>query len=102
MGAPGKDGLPLELSTDAEVEEADPQSAPVLDFFLSGARLARRGDKLRIVLDRRELPLATEWKPLLLRRAHGGAHKITIDLLDRRGLKVRNAVNRTDRGFDVP
>ncbi len=72
---------------------------PVLDFYLANAKLARRGDKVRIVLDRRELPLITEWKPLHLRRAHGGAHKITIDLLNRRGLKVKNAVNRSDRAF---
>lgn len=72
---------------------------PVLDFYLANGRLARRGDKVRVVLDRRELPLLTEWKPFLLRRARGGAHKITVDLLDRRGLKVKNAVNRSDRAF---
>ena len=72
---------------------------PVLDFYLANARLARRGDKVRIVLDRRELPLITEWKPQHLRRARGGMHKVTIDLLNRRGLKVKNAVNRSDRAF---
>jgi hypothetical protein len=71
----------------------------VLDFYLANGKLARRGDKLRIVLDRRELPLITEWKPHHLRRARGGTHKVTIDLLNRRGLKVKNAVNRTDRVF---
>ena len=100
IGDPGKDAQ--ELATDAEADAADPQRAPVLDFYLSGARLARRGDKVRVVLDRRELPLTTEWKPLLLKRARGGAHKLTIDLLDRRGLKVKNAVNRTDRAFALP
>jgi hypothetical protein len=69
---------------------------------VSGARLARRGDKVRIVLDKRELPLTTEWKPVPLRRARAGAHRLTIDLLDRRGLKVKNAVNRTDRAFVAP
>lgn len=75
---------------------------PVLDFYLSRVRLARRGDKLRVVLDRRELPLVTEWKPQHLRRARPGAHRLTIDLLNRRGLKVKNAVNRTDRAFSFP
>jgi hypothetical protein len=83
-------------------EPAPPQRAAVLDFYVSGARLARRGDKVRIVLDKRELPLSTEWKPVPLRRARAGAHRITIDLLDRRGLKVKNAVNRTDRAFVAP
>ena len=64
-------------------------------------RLARRGDKVRIVLDKRELPLATEWKPVALRRARHGTHKLTIDLLNRKGLKVKNAVNRTDRVFTI-
>lgn len=72
---------------------------PVLDFYLSNAKLSRRGDKLRIVLDKRELPLITEWKPQHLRRAHRGTHRVTIDLLNRKGLLVKNAVNRTDRIF---
>lgn len=74
---------------------------PVLDFYLSNAKVARRGDKIRIVLDKRELPLITEWKPQPLRRAHGGTHHLTIDLLNRKGLKVKNAVNRTDRAFSA-
>lgn len=92
----------------AEAKELDPlpdpapgRDRPVLDFYLSNGRLARRGDKLRIVLDRRELPLIVEWKPQRLRRARRGMHKVTIDLLNRRGLKVKNAVNRTDRAFTV-
>jgi hypothetical protein len=71
----------------------------VLDFYLSNSKLARRGDKLKVILDRRELPLVTEWKPQHLRRARLGPHKLTIDLLNRKGLKVKNAVNRTDRAF---
>lgn len=116
IGAPGKGAQRLELeratanatataaptpATDAP-EPAPPQRAAVLDFYVSGARLARRGDKVRIVLDKRELPLSTEWKPVPLRRARAGAHRITIDLLDRRGLKVKNAVNRSDRTFVAP
>jgi hypothetical protein len=74
---------------------------PVLDFYLANARLGRRGDKIWIVLDRRELPLITDWKPQPLRRAQGGTHRISIDLLSRKGVKVNNAVNRTDRVFTV-
>ena len=74
---------------------------PVLDFYLANARVARRGDKIRIVLDKRELPLITDWKPLLLPRAHAGTHAVTIDLLNRKGLKVKNVFNRTDRVFTV-
>ena len=74
---------------------------PVLDFYLANAKVARRGDKIRIVLDKRELPLITEWKPQPLHRARSGTHAVTIDLLNRKGLKVKNAVNRTDRVFSV-
>lgn len=91
---------------DAEPESGEPLAPPtpgadkpVLDFYLANAKLARRGDKIRLVLDRRELPLITEWKPQHLRRARSGSHKVTIDLLNRKGLKVKNAVNRTDRAF---
>lgn len=100
IGEPGKDAQ--DLSIDSGGDSAEDQREPVLDFYLSGAKLARRGDKVRVVLDKRELPLATEWKPVPLKRARAGAHRITIDLLDRRGLKVKNAVNRTDRNFIVP
>lgn len=72
---------------------------PVLDFYFANGKLGRRGDKVKIVLDRRELPLITDWKPHPLRRAHRGTRRISIDLLNRRGLKVNNVVNRTDRVF---
>lgn|GEM_PF-1585383 len=76
------------------------QTGPVhLDFYLSNARLARRGDKIRLVLDRRELPLGVKWEPIALRLRGAGPHKLSIDLLDRRGRKVKNALNRTDRGL---
>lgn len=97
---------PAQDPTEAKPAEPSPPPAPlpganrpVLDFYLSNARVARRGDKIRIVLDKRELPLITEWKPQPLRRAHAGTHHLTIDLLNRKGLKVKNAVNRTDRAF---
>ncbi|MGZ6124671.1 MAG: hypothetical protein ACXWLR_06905 [Myxococcales bacterium] len=92
--------------TEAKAPDPPPKAKaggnrPVLDFYLSNARVARRGDKIRIVLDKRELPLITEWKPHPLRRARSGTHHLTIDLLNRKGLKVKNAVNRTDRAFTV-
>jgi hypothetical protein len=34
-----------------------------------------------------------------LRHARPGPHKLTVDLLNRKGLKVKNAANRTDRAF---
>ncbi len=75
---------------------------PLLDFFLSGATLRPRGrgDKLRLVVDKKELPLVREWKPVPL-KVKAGEHRLTVDLLDRRGTKVRNAVNRTDRSFTL-
>jgi hypothetical protein len=116
VGEPAKDAPALKIGRDrqqqpdaAQPETEAPLEAlqpgadrPVLDFYLAHGRLARRGDKLRIVLDRRELPLIVEWKPQHLRRARRGAHRVTIDLLNRRGLTVKNAVNRTDRTFNAP
>jgi hypothetical protein len=72
---------------------------PVLDFYFANGKLGRRGDKVRLVLDKRELPLITEWKPLPLRRAHAGKHWLSVDLLSRKGLKVHNVANRSDRAF---
>lgn len=90
-------------SAPSEASQSSPgANRPVLDFYFSNGKLGRRGDKVRIVLDRRELPLITDWKPHPLRRAHKGTRRITIDLLNRKGLKVNNAVNRTDRVFTVP
>ena len=97
---------PPQDPTEAKQPEPPPPAVaggnrPVLDFYLANARVARRGDKIRIVLDKRELPLITEWKPLPLQRAHSGTHAVTIDLLNRKGLKVKNVFNRTDRVFAV-
>ncbi|MGE5047243.1 MAG: hypothetical protein ACM3PC_01640 [Deltaproteobacteria bacterium] len=115
VGEPAKDAPAPKFTREREQRnEGDPDAdvpleplqpgadRPVLDFYLAHGRLSRRGDKLRIVLDRRELPLIVEWKPQHLRRAHRGAHRLTIDLLNRRGLTVKNAVNRTDRTFHAP
>lgn len=103
IGDPARDAPDLKLTRE-KGEDADPQPGadrPVVDFYLSHGKLARRGDKLRIVLDRRELPLIVDWKPQHLRRAHKGTHRVTIDLLSRRGLMVKNAVNRTERIFTI-
>ena len=118
VGAPSEqlvlarlDESPPEAAADAGPGEAKPPepvatplpgaNRPVLDFYLSNAKLGRRGDKVRIVLDRRELPLITDWTPHPLRGARGGAHRISIDLLSRKGVKVTNVVNRSDRVFTV-
>jgi hypothetical protein len=103
IGEVAKDAPDLKITRERG-KDADPQPGadrPVLDFYLAHGKLARRGDKLRIVLDRRELPLIIDWKPQHLRRAHKGGHRLTIDLLNRRGLTVKNAVNRTDRAFTI-
>jgi len=74
---------------------------PALDFYLSHAKLDRRSYKVRIVLDRAELQLVKSWEPKRLPRLRPGRHHISIDLLDRRALKVPGALNRTDRTFST-
>jgi hypothetical protein len=106
IGVPSKALVIARIEQDgAQAKEPDPSSPvganrPVVDFYLSNARVGRRGDKVRIVLDRRELPLVTEWKPQSLRRAHG-THRIVMDLLNRKGLRVTNAINETARVFTI-
>lgn len=73
----------------------------VLDFYLSGAKLVRRGYRVRVVIDKKEYPTVRAWKPVRLDRLRAGAHRITIDLLDRRGNKVRDLQGRTDRTFSL-
>jgi len=75
---------------------------PALDFYLSNARLNRRSYKVRVVLDRKELQLVKSWEPRRLPRLRPGRHHLSIDLLDRRALKVPGALNRTDRTFSAP
>jgi len=75
---------------------------PALDFYLSHAKLGRRSYKVRVVLDRAELQLVKAWEPRRLPRLRPGRHHISIDLLDRRALKVPGALNRTDRTFHTP
>jgi len=106
IGVPSKALVVARIEQDgAQAKEPDPSSPvganrPVVDFYLSNARVGRRGDKVRIVLDRRELPLVTDWRPQSLRRAHG-THRIVMDLLNRKGLRVTNAINETARVFTI-
>ena len=67
----------------------------------SGQRNRGSESVLRLVVDKKELPLVREWRPLAL-KLKPGPHRLSVDLLDRRGTKVRNAVNRTDRAFTLP
>ncbi len=91
---PGKPILTLVLPT------GEPTSAPVLDVHVRGATLARRGSMVRIVIDKKEYPLLTEERPRRL-KLKKGKHRITVDLIDARGTKVGNVLNRTDRYFVV-
>lgn len=90
---------PPPLPAPAPVHRARP---PALDFYLSHAKLGRRSYKVRVVLDRAELQLVKAWEPRRLPRLRPGRHHISIDLLDRRALKVPGALNRTDRAFHTP
>jgi hypothetical protein len=78
--------------------------AKTLDFYLSNAHLGRgrHGDKVRVVLDKKELQLVNAWRPRPLGKLRPGVHHITIDLLDRLALKVPGPLNRTDRRFKTP
>ncbi len=81
-------------SASSEAAPAPPLPTPrALDFFLSLARLQEqgRGDKVRVVLNKRELPTQRAWRPLPL-PLQPGKNRVTIDLLDRRSTKVKNAV----------
>ena len=71
----------------------------LLDVHVKGAKLSRGGYKVRVVVDKKELPLVAEEKPLRLRLSPG-AHQVTVDLLDKRATKVA-PFNRTDRVFIV-
>jgi hypothetical protein len=74
---------------------------PILDFYVSNTQLGRRAAKVRLVLDKAELPLITAWEPKKLARLKPGEHRITIDLLDSKAQKAANTLNRTDRTFVV-
>ncbi len=109
--APSLDGSSDAGALEASAQPAKPSPAsarplPVqtaLDFYLSGAQLKEHGraNKIRVVIDKRELPIVRAWKPTRLPLKPGTNH-VTIDLLDRRSTKVKNAVNRTDRTITLP
>jgi hypothetical protein len=91
--------VPAPVPARAPAHRARP---PALDFYLSHVKLGRRSYKVRVVLDRAELQLVKAWEPRRLPRLRPGRHHISIDLLDRRALKVPGALNRTDRAFHTP
>jgi hypothetical protein len=84
------------VSPQGEGEEA---RSTRLDVVLSGGKLSRRGYKVRVVLDQKELQLMADGRPRKL-RLEPGKHRISVDLLDRRGTRV-SAFNRTERSFEV-
>ena len=94
----GAQGFESDATDGAPAKKAD---VPALDFYVSNAQLGRRGAKVRVVLDKAELPLLNTWEPKKLTRLKPGEHRITIDLLDSKGQKASNALNRTDRTFVV-
>jgi hypothetical protein len=107
------ESLPPAPSLDGSIDAGSASNPPAsirplpattaLDFYLSGAQLKPHGraDKVRVVIDKRELPMIRAWKPMKLPLKPGRNH-LTIDLLDRRSTKVKNAVNRTDRTITLP
>jgi hypothetical protein len=97
--APPPPPKPPAPAANAGVRRKQPRPQVQLDFFLSGARLVRRGYRVRVVIDKKEYPTIRSWKPLRLDRLKPGVHHATIDLLDRRGTKTQSALNRTDRVF---
>jgi hypothetical protein len=105
-GAKGFESEAIDTSDPAGSNGAAPSAAgkkpemPALDFYLRNVQLGRRAAKVRVVLDKAELPLINAWEPKRLARLKPGEHRITIDLLDK-GQKVANALNRTDRTFVV-
>ncbi|MFL5292716.1 MAG: hypothetical protein ACJ783_07475 [Myxococcales bacterium] len=100
-GAQGfeSDATGSEDATDAQ--GAKKPEMPTLDFYVSNGQLGRRTAKVRVVLDKSEMPLMVKWEPRRLARLKPGEHRLTIDLLDGKGQKVANALNRTDRTFVV-
>ena len=73
------------------------ETGALLDLHVGGGSLSKAGNKVRVVIDKKEYPLIVEEKPLKL-RLKPGTHRITVDLLDKRATKI-SPFNRTDRVF---
>jgi hypothetical protein len=93
---PKKPNLTLVLPQGGSAE----RGGALLDLHVSGAQLSRRGHKVRVVVDKKELPLLADDQPLRL-KLKPGPHRVTVDLLDARATKVQ-PFNRTDRSFTLP
>src|SRR4051812_6082590 len=104
-GARGFESDGTEAAGSDDSEPAPPAGkkpdVPTLDFYVSNTQLGKRASKVRVVLDKAELPLITSLEPKKLARLKPGEHRITIDLLDSKAQKIANALNRTDRTFVV-
>ena len=73
------------------------QTGALIDLHVGGGSLSKKGNKVRVVIDKKEYPLITEEKPVQL-KLKPGTHRITVDLLDKRATKI-STFNRTDRIF---
>ena len=72
----------------------------MVDFYLTGAKLSPKGDKVKMVVDGKE-SLLTKWEPTYLENLADGAHTISLDLLDAKGNPISNVFNHTERQFTV-
>lgn len=72
----------------------------MVDFWLKGAKLGPKDDKVKMVVDGKET-LITAWKPQFLENLPDGKHTISLELLDKKGAPVANTFNKTEREFSI-
>jgi hypothetical protein len=73
----------------------------LVDFYLTGARLAEDGYRVRLTVNGMGEAMITEWRPYLLLGLPPGEHTVRLELLDPQGQVVPGEFNQAERTITV-
>ncbi|MCH9613588.1 MAG: hypothetical protein SP1CHLAM54_05930 [Chlamydiia bacterium] len=79
----------------------DGRQGILVDFYLSNCELSKTGYKVLLYLDGDLLETITEYTPYAMYGLSKGLHKVTLELVDKRGDFVEGPFNKTTRDIVV-
>lgn len=79
----------------------DERQGILVDFYLSNCELSKTGYKVLLFVDEELLETLTSYRPYAIYGLKKGLHKITLELVDKRGDFVEGPFNKTTREIFV-
>ena len=73
----------------------------LLDFLLAHCQLSKDGYKVRLTIDGKDTRVLTQWVPYYIYGLKTGEHRIRLELLNPRNVKVPGAFNDVEKKFTI-